>query len=34
MTRQFADRQIKLMEAIAAHYLSIADAEEVAGRLI
>ncbi len=34
MTQQFADRQIEVMEAIAADYRSKADAEDAAARLI
>jgi len=34
MAQQFADRQIAIMEAIAGDYRALADAEDVAGRLI
>ncbi|WP_185982847.1 hypothetical protein [Aureimonas mangrovi] len=34
MTQAFADRQIAVMEAIAADYRIVADAEAAAGRLL
>lgn len=34
MTQDFADRQIATMEAIAADYRRMADAEDAAGRLL
>ncbi len=34
MTQQLADKQIAMMQAIAADYRALAEAEEIAGRLL
>jgi hypothetical protein len=34
MTQQLADKQIAMMEAIAADYRALAEAEDAAGRLL